>query len=106
MNDVKNATNVAPKPRFKMYDPVILKKDIKEKGLKKGDVGAVLEIWDGGPAVAYEVDFPEKKKLESILEKHLKLDEAALARSADRQISASTMPPPMPTEVVDTQKPQ
>lgn len=105
MSDVTNNARVAKKPRFEMYDPVILRKNIKDKGLKKGDMGAVVEIWDGGAAVAYEVDFSEKRKLESILEKHLKLDEAALARSADRQNPISTKPPPMPAELSETKRP-
>jgi hypothetical protein len=39
---------------FKLLDKVVLKRDIPEKGLRCGDLGAVVEVHS---ADAYEVEF-------------------------------------------------
>jgi len=36
-------------------DTVVLTHDIKDKGLKEGDMGAIVQVYDGGEA--YEVEF-------------------------------------------------
>ena len=36
-------------------DTVVLTHDIKDHGLKKGDMGAVVQVYEGGKA--YEVEF-------------------------------------------------
>jgi len=38
----------------KLFDTVVLKKDLPEKGLKCGDIGAVVEIYEPG---GIEVEF-------------------------------------------------
>jgi len=40
---------------FKLLETVILKHDIKEHGLRKGDMGAVVSVYDEGKAA--EVEF-------------------------------------------------
>lgn len=40
---------------MKDLDTVALKHDIKEYGLKKGDIGAIVQIYEEGEA--YEVEF-------------------------------------------------
>lgn len=40
---------------FKNLETVILKRDIKKYGLRKGDMGAVVNVYDGGKAA--EVEF-------------------------------------------------
>lgn len=39
---------------FQMLDTVVLSTDIPEKGLKQGDVGAIVEVYD---QEHYEVEF-------------------------------------------------
>ena len=41
--------------KFKDLETVILTHDIKEHGLRKGDMGAVVNVYDGGKAA--EVEF-------------------------------------------------
>lgn len=41
--------------KFKELETVILKHDIKEHGLRRGDMGAVVHIYDNGKAA--EVEF-------------------------------------------------
>lgn len=36
-------------------DTVVLTHDIKDKGLKEGDMGAIVQVYDGGKA--FEVEF-------------------------------------------------
>lgn len=40
---------------FKELETVILTRDIKKDGLRKGDMGAVVNVYDGGKAA--EVEF-------------------------------------------------
>lgn len=44
---------------FKDLETVILTHDIKNKGLRKGDMGAVVNVYDGGKAA--EVEFVTAK---------------------------------------------
>jgi hypothetical protein len=39
---------------FKLLDTVVLKRDVPEKGLRRGDLGAVVEVY---PANGFEVEF-------------------------------------------------
>ena len=39
---------------FKLLDTVVLKRDLAEHGLRRGDLGAVVEVHEGG---ALEVEF-------------------------------------------------
>lgn len=41
--------------KFKELETVILTRDIKKYGLRKGDMGAVVNVYDGGKAA--EVEF-------------------------------------------------
>lgn len=34
--------------KFKLLDVVVLEKDLPSKGLKRGDLGAVVELYDAG----------------------------------------------------------
>jgi hypothetical protein len=43
--------------KFKELDTVILTRDVKEKNLEKGDVGAVVVVYKNG--TSYEVEFVE-----------------------------------------------
>jgi len=47
---------------FKLLDTVALTKDVPEKGLLKGQVGAIVEQWDEG---VFEVEFTDKKQKNS-----------------------------------------
>ena len=47
---------------FKLLDTVALIKDVPEKGLLKGQVGAIVEEWDEG---VFEVEFTDKKGKDS-----------------------------------------
>lgn len=40
---------------FKELETIVLKYDIKKHGLRKGDMGAVVNVYDGGKAA--EVEF-------------------------------------------------
>ena len=40
---------------FKLYDRVVLTKDLSGSVLKNGDVGTIVEVYDDG--VAYEIEF-------------------------------------------------
>lgn len=42
-------------PKEKLLDTVVLTHDLKGRELKKGDMGAVVQIYDGGEA--FEVEF-------------------------------------------------
>lgn len=39
---------------FKLLDTVVLKRDLAQHGLRRGDLGAVVEVLDGD---AFEVEF-------------------------------------------------
>lgn len=41
--------------RFKDLETVVLKRDIEKHGLRKGDMGAVVQVYDSGKAA--EVEF-------------------------------------------------
>lgn len=45
--------------KFKELDIVIIKHEISEYGLSKGDVGTIVEVYGNGEA--YEVEFTNKK---------------------------------------------
>lgn len=47
---------------FKLLDTVALIKDVPEKGLLKGQVGAIVEQWDEG---VFEVEFTDRKGKDS-----------------------------------------
>lgn len=40
---------------MKELDTVVLRHDIKEQGLQRGDIGAIVHCYNSGPA--YEVEF-------------------------------------------------
>lgn len=62
------------KPRFHQFDCVVLKIDIKGTSLKKGDVGAIMDVYENTQGNLYDVDFTEKRELECVPERALKLD--------------------------------
>jgi hypothetical protein len=39
---------------YKIHDTVVLNRDLADNGLKKGDLGAIVEVYDSG---ALEVEF-------------------------------------------------
>lgn len=68
--------------KFKLLDTVALTKDMPEKKLIKGQVGAIIEQWEEG---VYEVEFTDKKsksstflaaKVEDLMLLHFELNAA------------------------------
>ena len=46
---------------FEELDTIVLKSDIKEHGLEKGDIGTVVHVYDSGKAVEAEFATAEGK---------------------------------------------
>ena len=98
MNEVGKKDTAKPAPRFREYDCVVLKKNVKGTDLKKGDGGTIVDVWASGKPIAYEVDFDEKKITTSVLERHLKADPVLMPKQA----STPAQPPILSDEVART----
>jgi len=50
--------------RLKLLDLVVLKEDLPDRGLRRGNIGTIVEIFDDQ---AYEVEFVEQRILKTVL---------------------------------------
>ena len=68
----KISKGTPPTKLFHDYDSVVLTKSLPKLGLKKGDLGAIMQAYGSD---IYEVDFPETDAgIQSIKGQFLKLD--------------------------------
>ena len=97
MNVPANKSKTELKPRFSQYDCVVLKRDVKGTALKKGDVGAIMDVYSNDHGNQYDVDFTERRELECVPEDALKLD-FRVPQKKGKTLTAedSLKPPPMP----------
>lgn len=100
MNVPANKSKTESKPRFNRYDCVVLKRDVKGTSLKKGEIGAIMDVYTNDRGNQYDVDFTESRELECVPEDALKLD-FRVPQKKGKTLTAedSLKPPPMPKEV-------